>query len=74
MSADPSSAELTGSAASIAANRTPTGTQSLTVLALRRFIFGLLTIATTAALGWWLTMILAADGFGVVDIILLAPF
>jgi membrane glycosyltransferase len=74
MSADPSSAELTGSAASIAANRTPTGTQSLTVLALRRFIFGLLTIATTAALGWWLTTILAADGFGVVDIILLAAF
>jgi membrane glycosyltransferase len=74
MSVDPSSAELTSSAASIAANRTPTGTQSLTTLAVRRFIFGVLTFATTAALGWWLTMILAVDGFGVIDVILLATF
>jgi len=74
MSADPRSAELTGAAASIAANRTPTGTQSLTTLAIRRFAFGVLTVATTAWLGWWLTMILAFDGFGVIDIVLLATF
>jgi membrane glycosyltransferase len=74
MSADPSPAELTGAAASIAANRTPTGTQSLTTLAVRRFVFGVLTIATTAALAWWLTTILAADGFGIIDIFLLAAF
>ena len=74
MSADPSPAELTGSAASIAANRTPTGTQSLTMLAIRRFVFGVLTVATTAALGWWLATILATDGFGVLDVILLATF
>ena len=75
MTADPSSsARLDGASASIAANRTPTGTQSLTVLALRRLLFGVLTLATVAALGWWLTAIIAGDGFGVLDIFLLATF
>jgi membrane glycosyltransferase len=74
MSADPSSARLDGAAASISANRTPTGTQSLTVLAIRRFVFGLLTVATTLAFGWWLAVLLAGDGFGVIDIVLLSAF
>jgi membrane glycosyltransferase len=74
MNADPSSARIDGAAASIAANRTPTGTQSLTVLALRRFAFGVVTLLTVAGLGWWLTGIIAADGFGILDIFLLATF
>jgi membrane glycosyltransferase len=44
------------------------------VLALRRFFFGLLTLLTTAGLAWWLAVLLAGDGFGVIDIVLLATF
>lgn len=74
MAADPSSVELTGAAASIAKNRTPTGTQSQTVLAMRRFVVGLLNTATLALFAWWLVSILARDGFGVIDFLLLATF
>ncbi|MCC6946848.1 MAG: glucans biosynthesis glucosyltransferase MdoH [Bradyrhizobiaceae bacterium] len=74
MSADPSSVELTGAAASIAKNRTPTGTQSKATLAVRRFVVGLLNIATIATFAWWLVSILSRDGFGAVDFLLVAMF
>jgi membrane glycosyltransferase len=74
MATERSSAELSGAAASVKDNMTPTGTQSRTTVAARRFIFGMLNVATLAALAWWLTTILAADGFGVIDFLLLLTF
>jgi membrane glycosyltransferase len=74
MSADPSSVKLRTASAPAEPTRTPTGTQSIAVLALRRFLFGALTVATLVALAWWLVTILDADGFGVLDILLLATF
>jgi membrane glycosyltransferase len=74
MTADPSSIELGGAAASIAANRTPTGTQSHAALAVRRFLVGILNTLTVAAFAWWLVTILSRDGFGVIDSLLVATF
>ncbi len=74
MTADPSSPGLTGAAAPSAANLTPTGTQSRTVLGLRRAAFAFVNVLTTGGLAWWLATILAGDGFGLVDIVLLASF
>lgn len=74
MSADPSSIELTGAAASIAANRTPTGTQSQAALAMRRFFVGAVNMVTIAVFTWWLVSILAHDGFGAIDVLLTAAF
>jgi len=74
MSADPSSVELTGAAAPAAGNRTPTGTQSTTALAVRRLVVGFLNTATIAGFGWWLVSILSGDGFGVIDFLLVAMF
>jgi membrane glycosyltransferase len=74
MSADPSSAKLTAAAAPAAATRTPTGTQSVAVVLLRRVLFGALNLATLVGLAWWFVTILAADGFGVIDFLLLVTF
>jgi membrane glycosyltransferase len=74
MSADPSSAKLTAAAASAVATRTPTGAQSLAALLFRRLFFGALNTATLIVLACWLVTILAADGFGVIDIFLLITF
>lgn len=54
--------------------RTPTGAQSIAALATRRFLFGAICVVTLAWLAWWLTSILAYDGFGALDILLLATF
>ena len=74
MSADPSSAKLTAAGTQSSPARTPTGTQSLAVLLLRRVFFGALNIAALVWLAWWLVTILAADGFSLIDALLLITF
>jgi membrane glycosyltransferase len=74
MSLNPVSTKTAESAAEISIGRTPTGTQSLAVLARRRIFFGILVMGTIAGLGYWLATILAADGFGVIDVLMLVAF
>jgi membrane glycosyltransferase len=74
MTLNPTSTKTAEPAEGATAGMTPTGTQSLTVLALRRFIFGILVIATIAWLGWWLATILVTDGFWVIDALMLVAF
>lgn len=74
MSADPAAVETAGKSSPAAAGRTPTGTQSLSTLAVRRFLFALINFATFAAIAAWLTAIVQGDGFGIVDIFLVAAF
>ncbi|MEX0591184.1 MAG: hypothetical protein WD207_08855, partial [Xanthobacteraceae bacterium] len=61
MTADPSSVKLHAAGVPLEPTKTPTGTQSIVVLATRRFLFGALTVAMLVTLAWWLLTILAAD-------------
>src|SRR5262245_52307678 len=53
---------------------TPTGTQAVAVLARRRRIFSILCLGTLFAMAIWLAAILAADGFGWLDGLMLLAF
>jgi membrane glycosyltransferase len=53
---------------------TPTATQGLTALARRRRIFSALCLLTLISMGIWLGRILGADGFGLLDWLMLAAF
>jgi membrane glycosyltransferase len=53
---------------------TPTATQGLTALARRRRIFSALCLLTLISMGIWLGKILSADGFGLLDWLMLAAF
>lgn len=53
---------------------TPTGTQSVRVITRRRIIFAILSVSTMLGMAIWLTDILAHDGFGFLDALLLASF
>lgn len=53
---------------------TPTGTQLVSTLTRRRRIFSALSFATLVAMAVWLTRILDANGFGILDGILLFAF
>jgi len=53
---------------------TPTGTQSVRLVARRRLIFAALAISTMLGMAVWLVHILSHDGFGVLDFLLLACF
>lgn len=53
---------------------TPTGTQSTAVITNRRRVFALLSLGTIAAMTWWLYGILAVDGFGLLDAVMLLAF
>lgn len=57
-----------------AAELTPTGTQSAVLVGRRRAVFAALTAVTIAGMGAWLAHILAHDGFGFLDLALLACF
>lgn len=48
--------------------------QSLSELFQRRALFTVLCTATIAWLGWWLAQILAVDGFGIIDFIMVVAF
>lgn len=74
MPIEPVSAKISATTDVTADRMTPTGTQSLADLACRRILFGALVIATIAWLGWWLASILAVDGFGVFDTLMLVAF
>jgi membrane glycosyltransferase len=52
----------------------PTASQSLAALARRRRLFGVLCLLTLVSMGVWLATILAADGFGFLDVLMLAAF
>jgi membrane glycosyltransferase len=73
MSFEPASMKAPEAAAPLAAS-TPTGTQALAALGRRRFTFGLLVVLTIASLAYWLASILAVDGFGIVDALMLLAF
>jgi len=53
---------------------TPTGTQSVKAIWRRRIIFGVLATATMLGMAAWLIHILAHDGFGILDALLVACF
>ena len=53
---------------------TPTGTQSVEVLALRRAIVAGLNILLYVALAWWAGSLLGAGGWSVVDVLLFVCF
>jgi membrane glycosyltransferase len=53
---------------------TPTGTQSVRVITRRRIIFAILAVATMLGTAAWLIHILAHDGFGLLDLLLLTCF
>ncbi len=57
-----------------AGDMTPTGTQSVTLITRRRIIFATLAAATIFGTAAWLAYILAHDGFGLLDTLLLACF
>ncbi len=57
-----------------AGETTPTGTQSVQVIARRRIIFAFLSVSLMLGMGVWLTHILSHDGFGILDLLLLACF
>ena len=52
----------------------PTGTQSLALLAKRRVAFFALVVAIVTVLVGWLAAILEANGFGILDALLVAAF
>jgi membrane glycosyltransferase len=58
----------------LAGETTPTGTQSMRVVGRRRLIFAVLVTATIFGLAAWLVQILAHDGFGFLDVLLVACF
>jgi membrane glycosyltransferase len=61
-------------AAETAEATTPTGTQRLSQLGRRRFTFGLLVLGTIVVTVLWLAAILAADGFSLIDTLLVVAF
>jgi membrane glycosyltransferase len=61
-------------AAKVSQETTPTGMQTVQELFLRRALFSLLSVATIVWLGWWLAKILAVDGFGVLDFLMVVAF
>jgi len=73
MSLDPTM-KLPAGAKTAAEHTTPTGMQSVPDLFMRRAFFTLLCLATTAWLCWWLAKILATDGFGVIDFMMVVAF
>jgi membrane glycosyltransferase len=60
--------------ASLIGETTPTGTQSVQVVWRRRIIFALLATATMLGTTAWLVHILAHDGFGLLDLLLVVCF
>lgn len=74
MSLKPGFADAPEAMAAPAGKRTPTGTQSAVGVAARRFVFGALTLATLFGMTGWLAAIVAADGLGVLDYLLLVAF
>lgn len=56
------------------ASLTPTGTQSARTLLLRRVLFGALSALTLLGMTWWLARLLAGDGLGVSDVLIVAMF
>jgi len=74
MAVDPSSARLGGVAAAADASLTPTGTQLVRTLWARRVLFGALSLLTLIGMTWWLVRVLAGDGFGAIDFLLVALF
>ncbi len=73
MSLDPT-LKMPAAAQAGAEHTTPTGMQSTSELFLRRALFAALSIVTIAWLGWWLATILAADGFGFLDFLMIVAF
>jgi len=53
---------------------TPTATQEMAALGRRRRIFSALCLLMLISMGIWLGTILAADGFGLLDYLMLAAF
>ena len=53
---------------------TPTGTQSVQLITRRRIIFAFLSASLMLGMAVWLIQILAHDGFGILDFLLLACF
>ena len=53
---------------------TPTATQEMAALGRRRRIFSVLCLLMLISMGIWLGTILAADGFGLLDYLMLAAF
>lgn len=74
MSLKPAFADAPEVMAAPTGQQTPTGTQSTAGVALRRWIFGVLAVATLCGMTWWLALILAPGGFGVVEILMLVAF
>jgi len=57
-----------------AGETTPTGTQSVQLITRRRIVFAFLSVSLMLGMAVWLTQILAHDGFGILDFLLLACF
>ncbi len=73
MSLDPT-LKMPAAAKAAAEHWTPTGMQTVPELFTRRAFFTLLCLGTTAWLCWWLTKILATDGFGFLDFVMVVAF
>ena len=74
MSIEPTIANAPEVLAAPTGELTPTATQGLTALARRRRIFSALCLLTLISMGIWLGKILSADGFGLLDWLMLAAF
>jgi membrane glycosyltransferase len=73
MAVDPAPGEVIGALAG-SEPTTPTGTQTLSLLARRRVAFAVLVLVTIAVMALWLAAIVAADGFSLIDALLLVAF
>jgi membrane glycosyltransferase len=74
LSLEPKIANAPEALAAQTGDLTPTATQGLAALARRRRIFSVLCLLTLVSMGTWLGTILAADGFDVLDWVMLAAF
>jgi membrane glycosyltransferase len=74
LSLEPKIANAPEALAAQTGDLTPTATQGLAALARRRRIFSVLCLLTLVSMGIWLGTILAADGFDVLDWVMLAAF
>jgi hypothetical protein len=74
LSVEPTIANAPEALAAQTGELTPTATQTLAALARRRRIFSVLCLLTLISMGLWLGTILAADGFGLLDGMMLAAF
>lgn len=74
MSLKPAFADAPEVMAAPSGQQTPTGTQSAGGVALRRWIFGVLTVATLFGMTWWLGEVLAPGGFGILEVLMLVAF